>query len=97
MVRHMLLWNCSPSVHDRSLFLDTLRQKIGEVQASCPGFLRFQLDLALPGSTHDIGFYCEFADRAALDAYQFSPKHLAFKAQTGDLLTDRACADLEVL
>lgn len=96
MIRHMLFWNIAPEVADRGALLGRLRAAFAELKAACPGLVEARVDPALPGSTHDLALYCEFTDRAALDAYQEAPLHRAFQAGVRDLLRDRVCADMEV-
>ena len=81
-----------------------LRQKQpgGDAAVSLPGIesrlslLEVQVEPTLPGSTHDIALLCTFSDRAALDAYQFNPRHLSLRAEIAYQLRDRVCADVEL-
>ena len=63
-----------------------------------PGILKFEAVLAQPGleSTYDIILYSEFADKAALDAYQEHPEHVAIKPFVGAVRAERQCMDYEI-
>lgn len=96
MIRHMIFWNLAPTVTNK---LDV----IGEIQASflkmakkIDGLVNVSIDGDLGFGTHDVGLYCEFDSWTSLKNYQTHPLHMAFRAQTKDILLDRACVDLEV-
>ena len=63
-----------------------------------PGTLRLEVATAQPGleATYDLVLYSEFADRAALDAYQNHPTHVAVKPFLRAVVSERQCMDYEV-
>ena len=65
---------------------------------SLPGTLRLEVACAQPGleATYDLVLYSEFADRAALDAYQNHPTHVAVKPFLRAVVSERQCMDYEV-
>lgn len=63
-----------------------------------PGILKFETALAAPGleATYDVVLYSEFESKAALDAYQDHPQHVAVKPFIGAVRQARQCMDYEV-
>jgi hypothetical protein len=63
-----------------------------------PGILRLEVGVATPGldSTYDVVLISDFADKAALDAYQVHPKHEAIKEFVVAVREARECVDFEV-
>jgi quinol monooxygenase YgiN len=63
-----------------------------------PGILKFEAVVAQPGleATYDVILYSEFADKAALDAYQEHPQHQALKPFFGAVRDGRQCMDYEI-
>jgi quinol monooxygenase YgiN len=62
-----------------------------------PGIVEFEVALASAGleATYDVVLYSVFADKAALDAYQDHPKHVAVKPFIGAVRLERQCMDYE--
>jgi quinol monooxygenase YgiN len=62
-----------------------------------PGILKLEVAVAGPDleATYDVVLYSEFADRAALDAYQEHPQHQALKPFFGAVRDARQCMDYE--
>jgi len=63
-----------------------------------PGMLTYEIgiDIGVDGGPWDIAIYSEFKDRAALEAYQQHPKHLAIKPVIAPLRESRAAVDYEI-
>lgn len=63
-----------------------------------PGILKFETALAASGleATYDVVLYSEFESKAALDAYQDHPQHVAVKPFIGAVRQARQCMDYEV-
>lgn len=63
-----------------------------------PGIRRREVALAQPGleATCDVVLLSEFDDRAALDAYQNHPQHVAMKPFIAAVREQRHCLDYEV-
>jgi hypothetical protein len=75
-----------------------LKEKLEACRNIVPGILHLEVGIAKPGleSTYDIVLVSDFADRAALDAYQVHPAHEVLKAFTGAVREARQCVDYEV-
>lgn len=63
-----------------------------------PGIRRREVALAQPGleATCDVVLLSEFDDRAALDAYQNHPQHVAMKPFIAAVREQRHCLDYEL-
>ena len=75
-----------------------LKEKLEACRDIVPGILHLEVGLAQPGleSTFDIVLISDFADKAALVAYQVHPKHEQVKAFLGPVRETRQCVDYEV-
>jgi hypothetical protein len=75
-----------------------LKAKLEGCSGIVPGILQLEVGLAKPGleSTYDVVLVSDFADKAALDAYQVHPTHEALKAFIGAVRESRECVDYEV-
>lgn len=60
-----------------------------------PGMRAWEVALAQPGleATYDVVLYSVFADKAALEAYQNHPHHVAMKGFIGAVRAERQCMD----
>jgi quinol monooxygenase YgiN len=100
MLKHIVMWKLKD--HAEGLDRAANAQKMKELLDACagivPGILKFEVALAQPGleATYDVVLYSEFADRAALDAYQDHPQHVALKPFIGAVREARQCMDYEV-
>src|SRR6478672_8988089 len=100
MLKHIVMWNLKDEAEGSSKAANA--QKIKELLDACagivPGILKFEVALAQPGleATYDVVLYSEFADRAALDAYQDHPQHVALKPFIGAVREARQCMDYEI-
>jgi hypothetical protein len=75
-----------------------LKEKLESCRHIVPGILRLEAGIAAPGleSTYDVVLVSDFANKAALDAYQVHPQHEALKAFVGAVRETRECVDYEV-
>jgi len=75
-----------------------LKEKLEGCRDIVPGILHLEVGLAGPGldSTYDVVLVSDFADKAALDAYQIHPTHEALKGFVGAVRDARQCVDYEV-
>ena len=100
MLKHIVMWKLKDQAE--GLVRAANAQKMKELLDACagivPGILKFEVALAQPGleATYDVVLYSEFADRAALDAYQDHPQHVALKPFIGAVREARQCMDYEV-
>jgi hypothetical protein len=75
-----------------------LKEKLEGCRNIVPGILHLEVGLAGAGldSTYDVVLVSEFADKAALDAYQVHPTHEALKRFSGGVRVSREVVDYEV-
>jgi hypothetical protein len=100
MIKHIVFWKLKDRAEGADRAANALKMKA--LLDSCanvvPGIVKFEAALAQPGleATYDVVLYSEFADRAALDAYQEHPSHVAIKPFIGAVREARQCMDYEV-
>ena len=99
MLRHIVMWKLKEHAEGADRAANARRMK--ELLDSCamlPGVVKFEVALAQPGleATYDVVLYSVFRDKAALDAYQDHPQHLAIKPFLSAVRQERQCMDYEV-
>ena len=99
MIRHIVMWKLKETAEGatRAENAVKLKEKLESCRDIVPGILRLEVGLAQPGleSTYDVVLVSDFADKAALDAYQVHPDHGAIKAFVGAIREARQCVDYE--
>ncbi|AVR96840.1 Dabb family protein [Pseudoduganella armeniaca] len=100
MIKHIVMWKLKDVAEgaDRATNARKMKQLLEACADIVPGILKLEVGLATPGleATYDVVLYSEFADRAALDAYQDHPQHVALKAFFVAVREGRQCMDYEV-
>ena len=100
MIKHIVMWKLKDFAEgsDRAANAIKMKNKLDACAKLVPGTLKFEVALAQPGleATYDIVLYSEFADKAALDAYQDHPVHVALKPFIGAVRSERQCMDYEI-
>ena len=100
MIKHIVIWKLKEYAEgaDRAANAVKMKAMLDGCANIVPGILKFEAVLAQPGleSTYDIILYSEFADKAALDAYQEHPEHVAIKPFVGAVRAERQCMDYEI-
>lgn len=96
MIRHMIFWNLAPTVTNKLAVISEIKAKFLDMAGQIDGMNHVSIDGDLGFGTHDVGLYCEFDSWTSLKNYQTHPLHMAYRAQTKDILVERACVDLEV-
>lgn len=100
MIRHIVMWKLKESAEGASRAENAvkLKEKLEGCRDIVPGILHLEVGLAAPGleSTYDVVLFSDFTDKAALDAYQVHPTHLALKTFVGAVRESRECVDYEV-
>jgi hypothetical protein len=100
MIRHIVMWKLKDSAEGASREENALKlkEKLEGCRNIVPGILHLEVGLARPGleSTYDVVLVADFADKAALDAYQVHPTHQALKPFVGAVREARQCVDYEV-
>jgi hypothetical protein len=83
MVRHIVLWRLQETANGKSKRENAIgiKRLLEGLRGKIPGLLKLEvgLDFSATESSADVALYSEFADRAALDAYQVHPLHEAVK------------------
>jgi quinol monooxygenase YgiN len=99
MLRHIVMWKLKEQAEgaDRATNARRLKELL-DACAGLPGVIKFEVALAQPGleATYDVVLYSVFRDKAALDAYQNHPQHLAMKPFISAVRQERQCMDYEV-
>lgn len=100
MLRHIVMWQLKDQAEgaDKASNAAKMKTMLDECADLTPGVLRFETAVAQPGleATYDVVLYSEFTSKAALDAYQTHPKHVALKPFFGAIRLARQCMDYEV-
>lgn len=99
MIRHIVMWKLKETAEGatRAENARKLKEKLEACRNIVPGIVQIDVGIAAPGleSTYDVVLVSDFADKAALDAYQVHPTHEALKAFVGAVRETRACVDYE--
>jgi len=100
MLKHIVMWKLKEEAEgaDRAANAKRMKELLDACAGIVPGILKFEVALAQPGleAAYDVVLYSEFADRAALDAYQEHPQHVALKPFIGAVREARQCMDYEI-
>ena len=99
MIKHIVMWKLKDHAEgaDRAANATKMKALLDGCRDVVPGIVEFEVALAQPGleATYDVVLYSVFADKAALDAYQDHPKHVAVKPFIGAVRLERQCMDYE--
>ncbi len=99
MIKHIVMWKLKDHAEgtDRAANAAKMKSLLDDCRDVVPGIVEFEVALAQPGleATYDVVLYSVFADKAALDAYQDHPKHVAVKPFIGAVRLERQCMDYE--
>jgi hypothetical protein len=99
VIKHIVMWKLKDRAEGADKATNMARMKV--LLEGCrnlvPGMGAFEVGLATPAleATYDVVLYSEFADAAALDAYQHHPQHVAIKPFIGAVRAERQCVDYE--
>jgi hypothetical protein len=100
VIRHIVMWKLKESAAGASRAENAarLKEKLEGCRDIVPGILHLEVGLAGSGleSTYDVVMVSDFIDKAALDAYQIHPTHLALKDFVGAVRESRECVDYVV-
>jgi heme-degrading monooxygenase HmoA len=99
MIKHIVMWKLKDHAEgaDRAANAAKMKALLDDCRDIVPGIVEFEVALAQPGleATYDVVLYSVFADKAALDAYQDHPRHVAVKPFIGAVRLERQCMDYE--
>jgi hypothetical protein len=100
MLRHIVMWTLKEQAEgaDRATNIAKARALLEACAQLEPGTLHFQVGIAQAGfdCTCDLVLDSTFLDRAALQAYQNHPQHVALKPFMKAVVEARQCMDFEV-
>ncbi|ASU38644.1 stress responsive protein [Herbaspirillum sp. meg3] len=100
MLKHIVMWKLKDQAEgaDKAANARKMKELLDGCANLVPGILKFEAALAQPGleATYDVVLYSEFESKAALDAYQDHPDHVAIKPFIGAIREGRQCMDYEV-
>ncbi|HVL75341.1 MAG TPA: Dabb family protein [Noviherbaspirillum sp.] len=100
MLKHIVMWKLKDQAEgaDRATNARKMKEMLEACRHIVPGILKLEVGLAQPGleATYDVVLYSEFESKAALDAYQEHPDHVALKPFFGAVREARQCMDYEV-
>ena len=100
MIKHIVMWKLKDSAEgaDRATNAKRMKELLERCRDVVPGMGALEVGLAQEGleATCDVTLYCEFESKAALDAYQAHPTHVAAKPFIGAVREWRQCLDYEV-
>lgn len=100
MIKHIVMWKFRDEAEgaDKAANVAKAKTLLEACADLVPGTLRIEVARAQPGleATCDLVLYSEFADRAALDAYQQHPTHAAVKPFLRAVAQERQCMDYEI-
>jgi hypothetical protein len=93
MIRHIVLWRLKTADD-----FATVRAALERQQGRIPGLERIEIGRCVNGGRRAVDFAltCDFADRAALEAYHRHPAHMETRAVVDRLVTDHWIADYEL-
>jgi hypothetical protein len=99
VIRHIVMWTLKEHAEGADKAANAARMKalLDGCRDLVPGMRRFEAVLAQPGleATCDVPLFSECDDRAALDAYQEHPTHVAARPFIGAVRATRQCFDYE--
>lgn len=99
MIKHVVMWKLKEHADgaDRMTNARKMKAMLEDCAGIVPGMLKLEVALPQPGleATCDIALYTEFESKAALDAYQAHPRHVAIKPFIGAIREARECMDYE--
>lgn len=99
MIRHIVMWTLKDYAEGADKTTNAARMKalLESCRGVVPGIRRFDVVTPQPEfeATCDVLLDSEFESRAALDAYQEHPTHLAIKPFIGAVRSARQCFDYE--
>ncbi|VWD17664.1 Dabb family protein [Burkholderia lata] len=97
MIRHIVVWKLKESAEGATRAQNALKlkEKLEGCRDLVPGTLQIDVGVATPGldATADIVLVSDFADKAALDAYQVHPVHQEVKKFVVAVAESRECVD----
>jgi hypothetical protein len=97
MIRHVVLWKCTPAALEEgnNTVIEKLRASAQNMVGKIPGLLKSEVGPNLAEGPHDLVFYCEFENAAAIPGYLVHPLHEEHKRMAASWVENRETVDLE--
>ena len=94
MIKHVVVWKIKDPAQ-KEAHANAVKRALEALRGHIPGLLVIEVgvDIGYDPQADDVCVYAEFADRAALDAYQRHPLHQDAKAIVALLVKDRRAVD----
>ena len=94
MVKHIVMWRLRKS-DSRAVDAETIKSLLEGLAGKVPGLLKIEVGVNFieDANASDVVLYSEFVDRAALEAYQSHPLHLAVVPEVKARAIERRSAD----
>jgi hypothetical protein len=94
MVKHIVMWRLRES-DSRAVDAETIKSLLEGLAGKVPGLLKIEVGVNFieDANASDVVLYSEFVDRAALEAYQSHPLHLAVVPEVKARAIERRSAD----
>jgi heme-degrading monooxygenase HmoA len=100
VIKHIVMWKLKEYAEgaDKATNVAKVKALLEDCRNLVPGIRTFEVAVARPDleATYDVVLYSEFESKAALDAYQNHPQHIAAKPFIGAVRLERQCMDYEV-
>ena len=98
MVKHIVMFKVNGAGAVKAENASKVKTALETCLNVVPGMLKYEvgIDIGVDATPWDVALYSEFADRAALDAYQRHPTHVAAKTVIAQVRETRAAVDFEV-
>jgi hypothetical protein len=99
MVKHIVLWRLKEHAegHGKAENARLVKEKLESLRGRIPGMTAIEvgINFAAEDGAADVALYSAFESRAALDAYQVHPEHVAMKAFIMSVRSERWVADYD--
>ncbi|MBF4562008.1 Dabb family protein [Microbacterium sp. VKM Ac-2870] len=98
MIRHIVAWKLkSEDPLERSAQAQKLSSDLNALKGVVPSIIDIAVGPdVVGGGNWDVALVADFADQAALDAYQTHPDHQAVVGYVRSVVADRVAVDYEV-
>lgn len=97
MIKHIVLWKLRGAESERQGYIDTFTKNTEYLKSILPQIRKAEIGGNFnEGDGFHIGIYCEFDNRADLDAYLNHPEHLKIRAYINSVTYDKTVFDYEI-
>ena len=98
MVKHIIMWRLREGA-SKTADVELIKSLLESLAGKIPGLLKIEVGVNFieDANASDVVLYSEFVDRAALEAYQSHPLHLAVVPEVNARAIERRSADFVVL